>query len=83
MLFRSALDDGAEVGLDLGLRQSDPTEEISGDINGDGHTNASDIQLVINAALGLDVDYNCDISSDGTVNAIDVQLVINAVLGVY
>jgi hypothetical protein len=52
------------------------------DVNRDGAVNAIDVQLVINAALGLLVDYDCDVDEDGTVNAIDVQLVINAALGI-
>jgi len=56
---------------------------IPGDINGDGTTNAVDVQLVINAALGLSVPSSTrpDINADGAVNAVDVQLVINAALG--
>jgi hypothetical protein len=53
-----------------------------GDINGDGVVNAVDVQLVINAALGVDINgMNADINGDGVVNAVDVQLVINAALG--
>ena len=51
------------------------------DVNGDGAANALDVQLVINAALGLAVEHDCDINDDGAHNALDVQLVINAALG--
>ncbi len=52
------------------------------DLNGDGFVNASDVQLVINGALGIDIGIaNADVNRDGTVNASDVQLVINAALG--
>ena len=51
------------------------------DIDGNGAVNASDVQLVINAALGIDTGYNCDVDGDGATNATDVQLVINAALG--
>ncbi len=50
------------------------------DINGDGNTNVSDIQLVINEALGV-VPATHDLNGDGVVNVVDVQIVINAVLG--
>ncbi|MBI5095853.1 MAG: proprotein convertase P-domain-containing protein [Candidatus Hydrogenedentes bacterium] len=51
------------------------------DIDHDGAINAVDVQLVINAALGLDIGArNADINSDTTINAVDVQLVINAAL---
>jgi len=58
--------------------------QLFGDINGDGVVNAIDVQLVINAALGMDTSpYNADINGDSVVNAVDVQLVINAALGIF
>ena len=54
---------------------------IYGDVNRDGVVNAVDIQLVINAVLGIPVQYKCDINKDDAVDAVDVQLVINVVLG--
>ena len=53
-----------------------------GDVNNDGGVNAVDVQLVINAALGIETDFNSDINTDGSVNAVDVQLVINGALGI-
>ena len=51
-------------------------------VNGDGAANAVDVQVVINAALGLPVGVPfVDIDFSGAVNAVDVQLVINAALG--
>jgi len=51
------------------------------DANGDGIVNAVDVQLVINAALGIATSYPTDVNGvDGT-NAVDVQLVINGALG--
>jgi len=55
---------------------------MSADVNSSGVVDALDVQLVINAALGLDVPWDCDVDSNGFVNAIDVQVVINAALGV-
>ncbi|MBI5092772.1 MAG: carboxypeptidase regulatory-like domain-containing protein [Candidatus Hydrogenedentes bacterium] len=52
-----------------------------GDVNQDAAVNATDVQLVINAALGIPAQYNCDVSKDGQINAVDVQQVINAALG--
>lgn len=51
------------------------------DLNGDGFVNAIDIQLVINAALGLNVTVDADVNDDGAANAVDIQLVVNAALG--
>lgn len=53
-----------------------------GDVDLDGTVGAADVQIVINAALGISVDYDCDLDASGAVNAVDVQLVINAALGV-
>ena len=56
-----------------------------GDINLDGFVNAVDVQLVINAALGISVeplDPNVDADPDGAANAIDVQVTINRALGI-
>lgn len=53
------------------------------DVNRDGTVNALDIQIVINAVLGLPIpDYaEPDVSGNGRVDAMDIQRVINAVLG--
>jgi len=58
-------------------------DTVAADITASGEVNAVDVQLVINAALGLDTDgLVTDIDGDGVVNAVDVQLVINAALGI-
>jgi hypothetical protein len=57
-------------------------ENPSEDINGDELLTAVDVQLVINAALGISIaPYIGDVDGDSSVTAIDVQRVINAVLG--
>lgn len=52
------------------------------DIDKDGFVDATDVQLVLNAALGYPItgDANVDDDPQGLVNAVDVQLVINAAL---
>ncbi len=50
------------------------------DINADGSANVSDVQLIINEALGV-LAATHDLNSDGLVNVADVQIVINAALG--
>jgi len=50
------------------------------DVNGDGTTNVSDVQLIVNQALGI-VSNRCDINADGQTNVLDVQMVVNATLG--
>ena len=64
-------------GIDMGAY-----EFIDFDINGDGVTDASDIQLVINAALGFIIaPFDADINGDGAIDAVDIQLTTNAALG--
>ena len=50
------------------------------DIDGSGATDVSDVQLIINEALGLANPYD-DLNGDGAVDVIEVQIVTNAVLG--
>lgn len=53
------------------------------DVNLDGRTNATDVQLVINAVLelsGVKGAYNGDVNRDGAVSASDIQSVVNSAL---
>jgi hypothetical protein len=52
------------------------------DVNDDGSTNAVDVQMVVNAVLGIEVPFDTDVNDDGDINAIDVQSVVNGVLGI-
>lgn len=55
---------------------------VLGDVNGDGFVNASDVQLIINAVLGLvKTEMQDDVNFDGLTNSVDIQLVTNAALG--
>jgi hypothetical protein len=56
-------------------------ERSFGDINGDETVDSSDLQLVINAALGLNIPWPGDVTGDNKVDAVDVQLLINIILG--
>ncbi len=53
------------------------------DVDRSGALNAVDVQLVINAVLGLPAACNCDVDRNGALNATDVQRVINAVLRLF
>ncbi len=56
--------------------------KLPGDINNDCKVNATDVQLVINAALGIDIGgLDADINNDKATDAEDVQFVINVVPG--
>jgi len=50
------------------------------DLNGDGVVNVTDVQLIINEALGIIPAVN-DLNHDGVVNVATVQKEINAALG--
>lgn len=53
------------------------------DVDNDGDVDATDIQAVVNAALGTgDPGIDADVNDDGVINSTDVQLVINAALGI-
>jgi hypothetical protein len=67
-------------GSSAAANANDPTTIVSScDINGDGSTNVSDIQRVINEALGVALAVH-DLNGDGVVNVVDVQKVITAAL---
>jgi hypothetical protein len=55
--------------------------ESTADVNSDSTVDAVDVQLVINAALGIPVEADPDINLDATINAVDVQLAVNGALG--
>lgn len=49
-------------------------------VNGVGSTNVSDVQAIVNEALGAAPPVN-DLNGDGVVNVVDVQIAINAAVG--
>jgi chemotaxis protein histidine kinase CheA len=75
--------DGIEVqrGSDPLSAESIPQKSHPADVNADGRVDATDVQLVINAALGLETPFPIDVTQSGGVNAMDVQIVINKALG--
>lgn len=66
---------------DIGAIEASLGGPLFADVDQSGFVNAVDIQLVINAVLGVTTNANADVNNDGATNAIDIQLVINAVLG--
>jgi hypothetical protein len=51
------------------------------DLNGDGITNVTDIQIAVNQAAGGAACGSGDVNKDGVCNVADVQLVVNRSLG--
>ncbi len=82
IVFRVTSISAGSVTLDYNFLMGLPDIPVAfGDVNIDDAVDAIDVQLVINSALGLAVDFECDLSYDIVVDAIDIQMVINAVLG--
>ena len=56
----------------------------SGDVNGDGRVNVSDVTMLINMILGIvPMDQNAaDVNGDGRVNVSDITAIINIILGI-
>ncbi|MBI4556376.1 MAG: hypothetical protein HY706_02220 [Candidatus Hydrogenedentes bacterium] len=54
---------------------------VAGDVDASGAVDAVDVQVVINAALGVAGAFLTDLDYAGTTDAVDVQLVINVALG--
>lgn len=75
--------DGIEVarGADPTLADSHPVRSQPADVSCDGRLDAMDLQIVINAALGLAVPVPANVNAVEGVDAADVQTVINALLG--
>ena len=60
----------------------DRWSKATGDINGDGEVNVSDVTALINKILGSGTysDTVCDINGDGVINVSDVTALINMIL---
>ena len=53
---------------------------LIGDLNGDGFVNVLDVQIMINAILGIAPNSGADLNGDGSVNVLDLQILVNMVL---
>lgn len=59
-------------------------DDITGDVNGDGKVNVSDVSALINMILGLTTvdEARADVNGDTRVNVSDVAALINIILGI-
>ena len=83
LAFAAEDEDNGEDEDDNGDEDNGEDEEVVlGDVNGNGEVDARDIQIVINAVLGLSIPEHAepDVNNDDVVDARDIQLVINVVL---
>lgn len=56
---------------------------VTGDVNGDGKVNVSDVSALINMILGItEKDEAADVNGDDRVNVSDVTALINIILGI-
>lgn len=67
----------------IGLDTVDVSAFHACDINRDGFVNAIDVQLCVNAVLGISIGaLDADVNDDQNINALDLQRVVNVVIGV-
>ena len=65
-----------------GSEEQFTTEKPSGDVNGDGRVNVSDVSALINHILGIATVSSADVNGDGRINVSDVSALINIILGI-
>ena len=60
-------------------------EAVTGDVNGDGKVNVSDVTALVNMILGVipKDEERADVNGDGKVNVSDVTALINLILGIH
>ena len=59
----------------------EPETAKTGDVNGDGKIDTSDITSLINKILGMADWTNCDVNADGKVDTSDITALISIILG--
>lgn len=74
----------ADVNTPGAVREVEIIAPTSGDVNGDGSVNVSDVTQLINVILGISdlPEELADVNGDGSVNVTDVTALINVILGV-
>ena len=76
---------GVESGFsnEVSTASSPPPTASKCDINNDGATNALDLQVMINAILGIQpLSGKGDLNGDGRVDVLDLQILGNVILGI-
>lgn len=58
-----------------------PPNPLPTDVNADGQTDVTDVQLAVNQALGAAACGSGDMDGDGSCSVTDVQRIVNAALG--
>ena len=65
----------------IGAAISLSASAMTGDVNGDGTVNITDVNLVINSILADSYSAEADVNNDGVVNVSDVNKMIEIILG--
>lgn len=61
--------------------EPEPPVPVTGDVNGDGNINISDINCIIDSILSGKVTYQAaDVNGDGNINISDINIVIGLIL---
>ena len=69
-----------DIWFDMGEEEVPPT--LTGDVNGDGKVDISDVNAVINIMLGKAAYVDAgDVNGDGKIDISDVNAIINIMLG--
>lgn len=53
---------------------------VTGDVNGDGSVNISDVSKLVDDILSGEYDEDCDLNGDGVVNISDINILIGIIL---
>ena len=56
------------------------SEQLPGDVNGDGEVNISDVSAIIDIILNSVDDVAGDVNGDGEINIVDINAVIDLML---
>ena len=67
--------------LALALTTLSANAAVTGDVNGDGSVNISDVNFIINLILEGEYGTQADLNHDGTVNISDLNTIIGIILG--
>jgi hypothetical protein len=70
----------ADATPDIGAYEFASAEHPPCDVNRDGSVDVLDLQIVVNAILGV-IGSTGDINGDGQVDVLDLQLLVNVILG--
>ncbi len=67
--------------LTLALTTLSANAAVTGDVNGDGSVNISDVNFIINLILEGEYGTQADLNHDGTINISDLNTIIGIILG--